>query len=128
MWLGACNRNSTVCTPENNIGTTPLELSELIASTPYANNNLTSVVVEINGKVMEIDQFVNYPICNDTWSGIVYVNCDARVAKTEIYSGENPLFFKGCNLTIQPNSVIYVAAHNDQAFYKGCSCHNGENH
>jgi hypothetical protein len=75
---------------------------------------------------MEVDKIVDYPLCNDDWSGTVYVSCDARVAEAELDADANPLFFKGCNLNIAPNTVVYVAAHNDAAYYKGCSCHTGE--
>jgi hypothetical protein len=69
---------------------------------------------------------VDYPLCNDDWSGIVYVSCDAQVAEAKSDAQDNPLFFEGCNLNIEPNTVVYVAAHNDAAYYKGCSCHTGE--
>jgi len=29
-------------------------------------------------------------------------------------------------LNIAPNTVVYVAAHNDAPYYKGCSCHTGQ--
>lgn len=75
---------------------------------------------------MMVDKLVDYPICNDNWSGIVYVSCDARVAKVEMDENSNPLFFKGCDLNIAPDTIVYVAAHNDSAYYQGCSCHTGE--
>jgi len=122
----SCERNQTVCTPQNDSNTTPIKLDDLIVMTPVSKSSTTPVVVEIQGKMLEVDKLVDYPVCNDTWSGIVYVGCDAKVAEAKIDADENPLFFKGCDLNIQPNSVVYVAAHNDQAFYKGCSCHTGE--
>ena len=73
----------------------------------------------------QLDKLVDYPLCNDDWSGTVYVSCDAQVAESELDAQANPLFLKGCNLNIAPNTVVYVAAHNDEAFYKGCSCHTG---
>jgi len=75
---------------------------------------------------VQVDKLVDYPLCNDTWSGTVYVSCDAQVADAELDAEENPLFFKGCDLNIAPNTEVIVAAHNDQAYYKGCSCHTGE--
>ena len=75
---------------------------------------------------MEVDKVVDYPLCNDNWSGTVYVNCKVQVAEAELDADANPLFLKGCNLNIEPNTVVYVAAHNDAAYYKGCSCHTGE--
>jgi len=48
------------------------------------------------------------------------------VAQAELDANANPLFLKGCKLNIDPNTVVYVAAHNDAPYYKGCSCHTGE--
>jgi len=84
------------------------------------------VNIEIKGKLTEVDKLVDYPICNDDWSGVVYVSCDAQVAEAALDADENPLFFEGCALNIESNTVVYVAAHNDAAYYKGCSCHTGE--
>ena len=49
-----------------------------------------------------------------------------RWRKLKLDTENNPLFLKGCDLNIAPNTVVYVAAHNDDAYYKGCSCHTGE--
>jgi hypothetical protein len=76
----------------------------------------------IGGKPVKVNRIVEGPICNDTWSGIVYVSCNVQVMKWE----ENPLFLKDCNLRIEPNTVVYVAYHNDTPYYNGCSCHTGE--
>jgi len=86
----------------------------------------TPVTLEIKGKMIEVDKVVDYPICNDDWSGVVYVTCDAEVAEAALDADENPLFFEGCELNIEPDTIVYVAAHNDAAYYKGCSCHTGE--
>jgi hypothetical protein len=79
-------------------------------------------MVEVNGKMILADKVVEGPLCNDLWRGEVYVGCDVQVAAWE----EEPLFLKGCELTIEPGTVVYVAAHNNEAYYKGCSCHTGE--
>lgn len=80
--------------------------------------------VEIGGKQMLVDKVVSGPLCNDTWQGTVYVTCDVQVAKWN--EDENPIFLKGCNFTVEPGTIVYVAAHNDAAYYNGCSCHTGE--
>ncbi len=80
--------------------------------------------VEINGKPVQVDKVVEGPLCNDTWSGTVYVTCNVQVYPWE--DEEQPLFLKGCNLDIAPNTVVYVADHNDTVYYNGCSCHTGE--
>ena len=122
--LAACERGKSVCTPESTPRAT-LNLDELLM-TPAPNSASTPVTVEIKGKLMEVDNVVDYPICNDDWSGVVYVTCDAQVAEAALDADQNPLFFQGCELNIEPNTVVYVAAHNDAAYYKGCSCHTGE--
>jgi len=108
--------------------TTPKPAIELEAlrQTPAPDPQLTPVMVEVKGKMVEVDKLVDYPLCNDNWSGTVYVSCEAQMADADLDADENPLFFKGCNLNIEPNTVVYVAAHNDAAYYKGCSCHTGE--
>jgi len=104
----------------------PLVLPDLIDQPPPVPETSRPGEVEIQGRLVAVDKVVDYPLCNDNWSGVVYVSCDARVAEAELDADANPLFLKGCTLNIEPNTVVYVAAHNDAAYYKGCSCHNGE--
>jgi hypothetical protein len=80
------------------------------------------VEMEIGGRKILVDQVVEGPLCNGTWSGTVYVSCDVQVFVWE----ENPTFLKDCNLSIEPGTIVYVAYHNDTAYYNGCSCHTGE--
>lgn len=76
--------------------------------------------VQIRQKVIEFDRVIHGPICNDTWKGTVYVACDVQVARWE----EKPNFLEQCDLQIDPDAVIYVAAHNNAPYYKGCGeCH-----
>ena len=79
------------------------------------------IQVEIGGKTLAVDKVVEGPLCNDSWSGTVYVTCNVQVYPWE----GQPTFLKGCNLTIEAGTVVYVADHGDEAFYKGCSCHTG---
>jgi hypothetical protein len=97
----------------------------LIELPPPASASSAPIQVEIGGKEMDVDKVVDYPLCNDDWRGTVYVSCNVQVAEAELDADSNPLFFKGCNLNIAPNTVVYVAAHNDAPYYKGCSCHTG---
>lgn len=124
LLLTTCSRTKTVCPPDEGMQQSVLQLAAVIQMTPPPLSGPTQV--EIRGKIMEVDKLVDYPLCNDDWSGTVYVSCDAQVAKAEMDTEANPLFLKGCNLNIEPNTVVYVAAHNDAAYYKGCSCHSGE--
>jgi hypothetical protein len=110
--LAACSRTNTVCSPGEGTPLPALQLVDLIEAPPPAPASLGPIQVEIGGKLMEVDK--------------VYVGCDARVAEAELDADANPLFLKGCDLKIAPNTVVYVAAHNDAAYYKGCSCHTGE--
>ena len=124
FFLAACERKNTVCPPSDATLQPALQLTELIEMTSPSSPS-GPISVEIQGKQMEVDKLVDYPLCNDEWIGTVYVSCDARVADAELDTDANPLFLKGCNLNIAPNTVVYVAAHNDAAYYKGCSCHSG---
>jgi hypothetical protein len=124
FFLAACERQKTVCPPDAEAPQPALQLTELIEMTSPSSPT-EPVEVEIQGKRMKVDKLVDYPLCNDEWNGTVYVSCEVRVAEAELDADANPLFLKGCNLTIAPNTVVYVAAHNDAIYYKGCSCHTG---
>jgi hypothetical protein len=126
LFLSACERTNTVCPPGAEPLLPTLQLTDLINSTPPPAQDSSPVQVEIRGKLMQVDKVVDYPLCNDEWSGTVYVNCEAQVAQAELDADANPLFLKGCNLNIAPNTIVYVAAHNDAPYYKGCSCHTGQ--
>jgi len=123
LLLTACSRTNTVCPPGEDTPQPALQLVTVIEMTPPPSSG--AIQVEIRGKLMEVDKLVDYPLCNDSWSGTVYVSCDAQIAEAELDADANPLFLKGCNLYIEPNTIVYVAAHNDAAYYKGCSCHTG---
>jgi hypothetical protein len=125
FFLVACERKNTVCPPDEETSQPALQLADLLETTSPSSSS-GPIQVEIQGKMMEVDRVVDYPLCNDDWSGTVYVSCDAWVAEAELDADANPLFLKDCNLNIAPNTVVYVAAHNDAAYYKGCSCHTGE--
>jgi hypothetical protein len=126
LFLSACQRKNSVCPPVTGTSAVKPALSELILLQPTAGPTPAPMTVEIGGRMIEVDQLISGPLCNAEWSGTVYVGCNAIVADAELDAEENPLFFKGCSLNIEPNTVVYVAAHNDAAYYKGCSCHTGE--
>jgi hypothetical protein len=77
--------------------------------------------MRIGGKDIQVDRVVEGPLCNDTWSGTVYVTCNVQVYPWE----GTPTFLRNCNLNIEPRTVVYVASHNNAAYYNGCSCHTG---
>ena len=76
-------------------------------------------MVEIRGKETQVDRIVHGDFCTDHWEGKIYVACDLQIPAWE----DAPVFLEACSLSIEPGTVVYVAAHNDEAFYKGCSCH-----
>lgn len=123
--LSACQRQNTVCPPVKGTPAPKPALANLIAMPP-PDTDPEPKTIEIGGKMRTVDKKVDYPLCNDSWSGTVYVSCDAQVGQAESDDQDNPLFLKGCNLEIEPGTVVYVAAHNDAVYYKGCSCHTGE--
>jgi hypothetical protein len=90
--------------------------------TPAPDSASTPFLMEIGGRTIPVDKVVEGPLCNDTWSGTVYVTCNIQVYPWE----EQPTFLKNCNLSIAPGTVVYVAYHHDTAYYNGCSCHTGE--
>ncbi len=122
LTLFACDRQKTICSEESltyldDMASFP-PLSDAADITPESQ----PLLVEINGKMMPVDRIVTGPVCNENWSGIVYVGCDIQIAVWE----EAPRFFKECNFNVEPGATIIVAPHNNESFYRGCSCHTGE--
>ncbi len=119
LFLCSCQAKKTVCPPGSvtYFGTAdmlPLDITAApLPSTPST--------IEIGGRDVTVDRIVEGPLCNDTWKGIIYVSCNIQVAAWT----DEPTFLKDCNLVVEPDAVVYVAAHNNAAYYKGCSCHTG---
>jgi hypothetical protein len=119
--MTACKPTSTIC-PETSGTHLWLEgpPESLPTTTPIAAPS--QIMMKIGGNTIPIDKFVEGPLCNDAWSGTVYVSCNIQVYQWE----EDPLFLEKCNLKIEPGTVVYVAHHNNAAYYNGCSCHTNE--
>lgn len=117
LFLTACQPAKPACQPDAityQKSTTPFP-----EPTPAVGAALPEQV-EIDGKMMEFDQVIHGPLCNNTLSGQVYIACDVVVAEWK----DKPNFLDGCNFVVEPGTVIYVAAHQNTAYYKGCaSCH-----
>ncbi|MCX6054152.1 MAG: hypothetical protein NTZ74_04405 [Chloroflexi bacterium] len=114
LCLAACQTD--VC-PEGSI-TYMEDVSLFPAETGERENQKTEV--QIGQKMIEVDRVIHGPLCNDTWEGTVYVACDVQVKKWE----DKPDFLEGCNLKVSSDAVVYVAAHNNTPYYKGCDeCH-----
>jgi hypothetical protein len=77
--------------------------------------------VRVRNRAVTVDQIVHGPVCDADWSGTVYVDCDITVPEWD--REDTPTFFEGCDLNIAEGTVVYVAYHNDEAYYTGCSCH-----
>ena len=120
----ACGRNSSVCPPTTGTPEPTLDILEVAAQIATPGPSPTPAHVEIKGKMVLVDRVVSGPVCNATWHGKIYFGCNTQVLPWD--EEEGPLFFKDCDLQISPGTIIYVAYHNDQAYYKGCSCHTGE--
>lgn len=89
---------------------------------PADSSSAAPVEMKINGLKVTVDKVVDGPLCNDSWQGTVYVGCNVQVQEWE----ETPLFLQGCNLSIADGTTVYVAYHNNAAYYEGCSCHAGQ--
>lgn len=125
IMITACQRQNNVCPPIVGTPQPRPPLADLIALSPPEPQTET-ISVEIGRKMIAVNRLVEGPLCNDSWSGAVYVGCDVIVGESKMDEEKNPLFLKGCNLNIESGTIVYVAAHNDAAYYKGCSCHTGE--
>jgi len=125
LCLSACGStsgsNTTVCPAATG---TPQRLTVPPNALPTATPgpSPTPVVMRVGNKDIRFDKVVEGPLCNDTWSGTVYVTCNVLVYPWE----KQPTFLDGCNLKIEPGTVVYVASHNNAAYYNGCSCHTGQ--
>lgn len=85
-----------------------------------SNQTLNPQQVEIRGKPLDFDHVVSGQLCNNELKGKVYIGCDI-----EIYSWDTKsTFLDDCDFNVASGSIIYVAAHNNTPYYKGCdSCH-----
>jgi len=120
LLLAACQE--PVCLPDSVTYTNDLET--LPAPVLAAAGELSApLMVDIRGKTIPVDRVIEGPVCNDYWTGTIYVGCNIEIPAWD--TDDPPTFFEKCDLVIEPDTVIYVASHNDTAYYKGCSCHTG---
>lgn len=83
-------------------------------------NRLNPQQIEVKKKMIDFDHVVTGQLCNNHLEGMVYIGCDIEIYAWE----EKSNFLDDCDFTVEPNTIIYVAAHNNTAYYKGCdSCH-----
>jgi hypothetical protein len=116
--VASCQEATPVCpTVTSTLEYLTMAPDKLPTPTPASGQFL----VEVGRKVIIVDKVVTGPLCNDNWNGTVYVGCDVKVYAWQ----EQPTFLKNCQLNIDPQTVVYVADHNNTAYYNGCSCHMG---
>jgi hypothetical protein len=120
--ISACRAPAPVCPPDSVTYVTDSSSLSAPSSLEDFEKSTNPLLVEINGKEMLFDEVIHGALCGGDWRGTIYVACDLQIATWE----EEPTFLKNCNLNIEPGTVIYVAAHNNDPYYQGCSCHTGE--
>ena len=90
---------------------------------PYPPENLITSpqpqLVQIKNSEVMVDEVITGPVCNDTWTGTIYVTCDIKIPAWE----DESFFFQDCDLDIEEGTVVYVEAHGNSPYQKGCSCH-----
>ena len=119
LFASACQPATPICPPDS---ITYISDSSQFSLPSSPDLSPSPEQVEINGKSMSVDDVIHGPLCDSQWSGTIYVACDLQIIEWQ----EDPTFLKECSLSIEPGTVVYVAAHNDDPYYKGCSCHTGE--
>jgi len=120
--ISACDRQKTVCEDTDITYTENLEEFPTRGNDFSHNNGTVPLLVDINGKMTPVDRIVTGPVCNELWSGKVYIGCNIQIAAWD----EAPRFFEACDFNVDPGAIIIVASHNNETFYRGCSCHTGE--
>jgi hypothetical protein len=116
--LAGCGNKAPACPTPNG---TPQYLTLPPADLPTPTPASGPFNVSVGKAELQVDKLVQGALCNDHWSGTVYVGCDVQVYPWT----DQPTFLKDCQLTIDPQTVVYVAYHNNAAYYTGCSCHTG---
>jgi hypothetical protein len=79
----------------------------------------TPVTIEIGGRMVTVDRIIDGRLCNDAWQGVVYVSPDVQVNPWT----DDPTFLRECNLQVSEGTIVHVAAHPGEVFYRGCTCH-----
>lgn len=115
LLLSACMDARSLCLPG--------EIQYQERSNPFPvldEQNPNPKQLEVKGKMKDFDHVVSGQLCNNHLEGMVYVGCDIEIYEWEKTSN----FLDGCDFSVEPNTIIYVASHNNTAYYKGCSsCH-----
>lgn len=106
--------------PELLVTRTPQPAPTSIASLAQdADPSATPAMVEIGGRTISVDKVVHGLLCDDVWNGTIYVAEDVRVNPWV----DEPVFLRECILEVRAGTIVYVAAHPGETFYRGCTCH-----
>lgn len=122
LLITACQAD--VCPPDSIVYVDDVASLPDLASVLDGGPTPTPTTMQIGTKTIEVDRVIRGPLCNDRWQGRVYVACELQIAAWTEEAGSN--FLEGCDLILEPGTVVYVVAHNNAPYYKGCSaCHGG---
>ena len=114
MLFSACQPAAPVCPP----GTLTYHTAPTLQGAGALSTGPSQVTM--GGTTLQVDQVLHGYLCDHSLRGTVYVACDIQVNEWV----DKPLFLDGCNFMVAPGTVIYVAAHNNTAYYNGCTaCH-----
>ena len=93
----------------------------LTATLPSENQEdaRSPVPIEIGNRTVTVDEVIHGFLCDDSWRGVIYVDADVEVHPWT----DEATFLRQCDLEIAQGTVVYVAEHPGEVFYKGCSCH-----
>lgn len=113
--LSACIDARSLCKPG--------EITYNSRSNPFPdllNQDLSPQSKEIKNRTINFDHVISGQLCNNQLSGVIYVGCDLEIYEWESQSN----FLDDCNFSVEDGTIIYVAAHKNRAYYRGCeSCH-----
>jgi hypothetical protein len=123
LMIAGCGRKSNVCATEP--PNQPIEIRQQI-NQPQGEENSYPIEITIRKKTVMVDKIVHGNLCDAQWSGTIYVDCDVKVPDWEPDEEGEAKFFSECNLEIEEGTLVYVGYHNDEAYYKGCSCHTSD--
>lgn len=89
------------------------------ASEQSHDPSTTPVLVEIGGRMVSVDRIIEGFLCTDAWQGTIYVSPDVEVNPWT----DEPSFLRECDLRVDEGTIVHVASHPGEVFYRGCTCH-----
>jgi len=120
LCLSACQPTKPAC-PEGSV--TYQDRTNSFQTGTVDSRKAPAETIDINGKSISFDEVIHGQLCNNHLSGTVYIGCDVVVYRWE----ETPNFLDACDFLVTPGSIIYVASHNNTAYYQGCAaCHQSD--